>query len=127
MSWRPTLARRKMFAKIIKLVCVLCLINAQFTDASTCDQYLRELSDVQSKFLQCVTKHSVPVTMCHGCKTQYDEVLHGYDVLASECNTTYFDKDRLNLVPSTETLLTSIWTKGYCDGMLKKSDIEWEI
>lgn len=109
---------KTMLAKLITLYYIIYLVNMRFANADKCTSLLKHLGITQSEFLRCVTDHSVPVRICNGCKKQYNDNLIAYDALANNCNTTYFDQDRINLVPSTETVLTGIWTKAFCDGML---------
>ncbi|XP_037818610.1 osteopetrosis-associated transmembrane protein 1 [Lucilia sericata] len=101
-----------MLFKIITICSIIYLANAK---NQTCPTYLRELANQQTLFIYCITTNSVPVTMCLRCKNHHDGVLQAYDLLSANCENIYFDKDRINLVASTEMLLTGLWTKAYCD------------
>lgn len=83
-----------------------------------CQKYLRELAQKQSAFVQCSTLHSVPVSLCIGCKLQLSEMQDIYLHMREEknCTETFFDKDRINIVSTTQSILTGLWTKAYCDG-----------
>ncbi|KAI8121379.1 hypothetical protein FF38_07058 [Lucilia cuprina] len=100
---------------ILKIIIICSLIYLVKAKNGTCPTYLRELANQQTLFIYCITTNSVPVTMCLKCKNAHDGVLHAYDLLSANCESMYFDKDRINLVASTEILLTGLWTKAYCD------------
>ncbi|XP_065362295.1 osteopetrosis-associated transmembrane protein 1 [Calliphora vicina] len=102
-----------MIPKIILMCSIIFLANA--TEEKSCDKLLKELANEQTLLLYCITTHSVPVTMCLNCVDYHNEVLKAYDLLAANCTSMYFDKDRINLVASTESVLTGLWTKAYCD------------
>ncbi|XP_036336386.1 osteopetrosis-associated transmembrane protein 1 [Rhagoletis pomonella] len=101
-----------------------------------CQKYLRELAQNQSVFVQCSTKHSVPVSLCVGCEEPFTDMHLSYMALRNEKNCTdiYFDKDRINIVSTTQSILVGLWTKAYCDDCysnnhsyvfdLKKRDFE---
>lgn len=83
-----------------------------------CTKYLRELAQKQSAFVQCSTLHSVPVSLCIGCKDPFKEMQYAYSKMrdVQNCTETFFDKDRINIVSTTQSILTGLWTKAYCDG-----------
>lgn len=83
-----------------------------------CQKYLRELAQKQSEFVQCSTMHSVPVSLCVGCEEPFTEMHVAYMTLREEKNCTdiFFDKDRINIVSTTQSILVGLWRKAYCDG-----------
>ncbi|XP_014102988.3 osteopetrosis-associated transmembrane protein 1 [Bactrocera oleae] len=82
-----------------------------------CHKYLRDLAQKQSEFVQCSTMHSVPVRLCVGCEEPFTEMHVAYMNLRQEqnCTDTFFDKDRINIVSTTQSILRGIWRKAYCD------------
>lgn len=84
-----------------------------------CPKKLSALTQFQVQFLQCITSHAVPVSMCIGCETQHTNMLEKYDTLVASCSDMYFDKDRINMIASAQSSLVSLWTKAYCDGNVK--------
>ncbi|XP_011195561.2 osteopetrosis-associated transmembrane protein 1 [Zeugodacus cucurbitae] len=100
---------------LIKLVFLLLLVHQVL--ANICDKYLRELAQKQSAFVQCSTLHAVPVRLCIGCEDPFSDMQGAYMVMREEKNCTekFFDKDRINIVSTTQSILTGLWTKAYCD------------
>ncbi|XP_053956437.1 osteopetrosis-associated transmembrane protein 1 isoform X2 [Anastrepha ludens] len=92
-----------------------------------CLKYLRELAQNQSAFVQCSTLHSVPVNLCIGCKEQYTDMHATYMILREEKNCTekFFDKDRINIVSTTQSILAGLWTKAYCDDCFTSNN--WQV
>ncbi|XP_054735386.1 osteopetrosis-associated transmembrane protein 1 [Anastrepha obliqua] len=92
-----------------------------------CLKYLRELAQNQSAFVQCSTLHSVPVNLCIGCKEQYTDMHATYMRLREEKNCTekFFDKDRINIVSTTQSILAGLWTKAYCDDCFTSNN--WQV
>lgn len=105
-----------MFIKIAIIVLITQYIDAKNV---TCNDLLREFADVEGRFAHCVITKSVPVTMCTDCEEAFNSVKLAYNRFKNHTNCTsmYFDKDRLNLVASTEAALSGLWTKAYCEGM----------
>ncbi|KAI9588649.1 osteopetrosis-associated transmembrane protein 1 [Glossina fuscipes] len=79
----------------------------------SCPRLLVELGDFQKNLVTCVTHNSVPVKICSNCEDTYHNMTAQYKKL-SQCSE-YFDQDRLNLIPTTQNLLSSIWSKAYCN------------
>ncbi|CAD7004699.1 unnamed protein product [Ceratitis capitata] len=97
-------------------ILILCTLPSALAE-NICDKYMRELAQKQSAFVQCSTLHSVPVRLCNGCESQYSEMQGIYFIMREEKNCTqkFFDKDRINIVSTTQAILTSLWAKAYCD------------
>lgn len=101
--------------KFFIIIGILCIAQSK---ADQCKKILRELANAEGLFSHCVTMHSVPVTICVGCKEAFKLMDENYTALkdTANCSAEYFDKDRVNLVAATEESLNKLWTKAYCDG-----------
>ncbi|XP_068142826.1 osteopetrosis-associated transmembrane protein 1 [Drosophila tropicalis] len=108
-----------MFKKILSfLILVGCCHSAiSHNKNKSCGHLLRELADSQSKFVYCVTNHSVPVALCVGCKSLHANMYNAYQTLLSikNCSNIYFNTDRINIVSTTQEVLTYMWNKANCD------------
>ncbi|XP_011205864.2 osteopetrosis-associated transmembrane protein 1 [Bactrocera dorsalis] len=104
------------YSILIKITILLFVVHHALAE-NICDKYLRELAQKQSLFVQCSTLHSVPVSLCIGCKEQFTDMQVLYSHMREEKNCTekFFDKDRINIVSTTQSILTGLWTKAYCD------------
>ncbi|XP_018787968.1 PREDICTED: osteopetrosis-associated transmembrane protein 1-like [Bactrocera latifrons] len=104
------------YSILMKLIPLLFVVHHVLAE-NICNKYLRELAQKQSVFVQCSTLHSVPVRLCIGCQTQFTEMQDMYSLMRKEDNCTekFFDKDRINIVSTTQSILTGLWTKAYCD------------
>lgn len=106
-----------MFQRLILKLYLILQAYAFATKLDTepsCPKLLAELGDFQKNLVTCVTHNSVPVQICSNCKIVYGNMTKQYKRL-SNCSE-YFDQDRLNLIPTTQNLLSSIWSKAYCNG-----------
>ncbi|XP_011195558.1 osteopetrosis-associated transmembrane protein 1 [Zeugodacus cucurbitae] len=102
----------------ISAIIVYLLTDISSTAAENiCQKYLRELAQKQSEFVRCSTMNSVPVSLCVGCEEPFTEMHVAYMTLREEqnCTDTFFDKDRINIVSTTQSILVGLWTKAYCD------------
>ncbi|XP_037719607.1 osteopetrosis-associated transmembrane protein 1 [Drosophila subpulchrella] len=83
----------------------------------TCEKLLGELGDGQSKFIYCATTKSVPVNLCLGCEELYRDLSKDYDNLIADanCSKRYLNSDRINIVATTQGILTSLWQKAHCE------------
>jgi len=83
----------------------------------TCEKLLGELGDGQSKFIYCATTKSVPVNLCLGCEELYRDLSKEYENLIADvnCSKRYFNSDRINIVATTQGILTSLWQKAHCE------------
>uniref|UniRef100_A0A1B0FJS1 Osteopetrosis-associated transmembrane protein 1 n=1 Tax=Glossina morsitans morsitans TaxID=37546 RepID=A0A1B0FJS1_GLOMM len=105
-----------MFQRLILKLYLILQAYAFATKLDTepsCPKLLAELGDFQKNLVTCVTHNSVPVQICSNCKIVYGNMTKQYQRL-SNCSE-YFDQDRLNLIPTTQNLLSSIWSKAYCN------------
>ncbi|XP_039963260.1 osteopetrosis-associated transmembrane protein 1-like [Bactrocera tryoni] len=104
------------YSILMKITLLLFVVHHVLAE-NICDKYLRELAQKQSAFVQCSTLHSVPVSLCIGCEMQFSEMQGLYLLMREEKNCTekFFDKDRINIVSTTQSILTGLWTKAYCD------------
>ncbi|XP_067643004.1 osteopetrosis-associated transmembrane protein 1 [Eurosta solidaginis] len=82
-----------------------------------CHKLLRELAQNQSAFVYCSTVHSVPVNVCIACEVAFSDMQTRYLILRENknCTNDYFDKDRINLVSTMQSILAGLWAKAYCD------------
>ncbi|XP_017021127.1 osteopetrosis-associated transmembrane protein 1 [Drosophila kikkawai] len=85
--------------------------------AKSCKTLLGELGDGQMYFIYCATTKSVPVKICVGCDLEYHNLVGLYNnLMANEnCSKLYLDSDRINIVPTTQGILTNLWEKANCD------------
>lgn len=107
-----------MYGSSISALIIFLLTDISYTLAENiCQKYLRELAQKQSEFVQCSTMHSVPVSLCVGCEEPFTEMHVAYMTLREEKNCTdiFFDKDRINIVSTTQSILVGLWRKAYCD------------
>ncbi|XP_018787969.1 PREDICTED: osteopetrosis-associated transmembrane protein 1-like [Bactrocera latifrons] len=107
-----------MYSPSVSAIIVLFLTDiSRGLAENICQKYLRELAKKQSDFVQCSTLHSVPVSLCVGCEEPFTEMHVAYMTLRQEQNCTdkFFDKDRINIVSTTQSILVGIWRKAYCD------------
>ncbi|XP_061389755.1 uncharacterized protein LOC133324945 [Musca vetustissima] len=109
----------------IAIICGILLSVAK-SNADECKKILKELANAEMIFAYCVTMHSVPVTICVGCREQYELMDANYTAFKdnSNCTAEYFDKDRVNLVAATEESLNKLWTKAYCDDCYRNDNLE---
>ncbi|XP_017071660.1 osteopetrosis-associated transmembrane protein 1 [Drosophila eugracilis] len=86
-----------------------------------CEHLLKELGDAQSKFIYCATTKSVPVNLCIGCENLYRSLSKDYENLIANanCSKLYLNSDRINIVPTTQGILTSLWQKANCENCFK--------
>ncbi|KAH8255239.1 hypothetical protein KR038_007065, partial [Drosophila bunnanda] len=85
--------------------------------AKSCSVLLGELGDGQMHFIYCATTKSVPVNLCVGCDLEYHNIVGLYNKLMENenCSKRYLDSDRINIVPTTQGILTNLWQKANCD------------
>lgn len=101
----------------LPLILLLALMQIRRIDGkSYCNRTLGQLANMQGEFTDCITKHSVPVTVCQNCQDIYRNMTQLYQNILN-CSI-FFDSDQLNLLPSTEQVLTNLWTKAACNGEL---------
>ncbi|KAH8297850.1 hypothetical protein KR054_011430, partial [Drosophila jambulina] len=83
----------------------------------SCEVLLGELADGQMHFIYCATTKSVPVNLCVGCDLEYHNIVGLYNSLMENenCSKRYLDSDRINIVPTTQGILTNLWQKANCD------------
>uniref|UniRef100_A0A1I8PHB5 Uncharacterized protein n=1 Tax=Stomoxys calcitrans TaxID=35570 RepID=A0A1I8PHB5_STOCA len=114
-----------MFLLKILFFFVTTLLLKTSGEAEYCKKILAELGNAESNFAYCATTHSVPVEICNGCKKEYDSMKDIFVNFSNDVNCTsrYFDKDRVNLVTTTEESLSSLWTKAYCDDCFRNENI----
>ncbi|XP_022225020.2 osteopetrosis-associated transmembrane protein 1 [Drosophila obscura] len=105
-----------LFAFFFVLSCNCSLLLAKHKN-KTCKILVAELGDGQSKFVYCATTKSVPVRLCIGCELEYRNLTRYYDALLSSpnCSKIYLDSDRINVVPTTQGILTNLWQKASCE------------
>lgn len=84
---------------------------------SQCKNLLARLADKQARFVDCMSKHSVPAQSCLTCIFQYDDMVHDYDNIVSDlnCSIEIINSNRLNIVYDTQKFLVDVWSKGFCD------------
>uniref|UniRef100_A0A1A9WC84 Osteopetrosis-associated transmembrane protein 1 n=1 Tax=Glossina brevipalpis TaxID=37001 RepID=A0A1A9WC84_9MUSC len=105
-----------MFELILRLYLILQVCAFVASTPPSCTKLLGQLGEAQKNFITCVTDHSVPITICSTCKEKFSIMRMQYQTLLEDKNcTSYFNHDRLNLIPTTQNLLTSIWSKAYCE------------
>ncbi|EDV50772.1 osteopetrosis-associated transmembrane protein 1 [Drosophila erecta] len=92
-----------------------------------CVKLLDELGDAQSKFIYCATTKSVPVNLCEGCVDLYRNLARDYGKLIANatCSKQYLNLDRINIVATTEGILTSLWQKANCENCFR--DNFWNL
>ncbi|XP_016979507.1 osteopetrosis-associated transmembrane protein 1 [Drosophila rhopaloa] len=86
-----------------------------------CDKLVGELGDGQSKFIYCATTKAVPVNLCIGCAELYKNLTKDYENLIADanCSKKYLNSDRINIVATTQGILTSMWQKANCDNCFR--------
>ncbi|XP_017126743.1 osteopetrosis-associated transmembrane protein 1 [Drosophila elegans] len=86
-----------------------------------CDKLVGDLGNGQSKFIYCATTKSVPVNLCIGCDLLYQELSKDYQNLIADanCSKRYLNSDRINIVATTQGILTSLWQKANCDNCFR--------
>ncbi|KAH8379086.1 hypothetical protein KR009_003040, partial [Drosophila setifemur] len=82
-----------------------------------CKHLIGELGDGQSKFIYCATTKSVPVNLCLGCELEYHNLRGEFEALLANanCSKQYLNSDRINIVATTQGILTELWQKANCD------------
>lgn len=103
---------------LLLLIFACTLMHATLADM--CNKMLDRLADEQSHFILCSTRHAVPVDderFCVSCKKENDDMTQKYNDLMKNCSKEYIDKDRMNIVLTTQSLLKELWNKAYCDSM----------
>ncbi|EDW79499.1 uncharacterized protein Dwil_GK20510 [Drosophila willistoni] len=117
-----------MLKKILSfLILVGCCHNAiSLETKKTCKHLVGELGDSQSKFVYCVTDHSVPVALCVDCEPLYANMKNAYQTLMSieNCSKIYSNADRINIVSTTQEVLTYMWNKANCDDCFRGNHSE---
>ncbi|KAH8239884.1 hypothetical protein KR032_008982 [Drosophila birchii] len=97
------------------ILCAQC--NLLPAKKKSCEVLLSALGNGQMLFIYCATTKSVPVNLCVGCDLEYHNIVGLYnDLMANEnCSKRYLDSDRINIVPTTQGILTNLWQKANCD------------
>ncbi|BFF99559.1 osteopetrosis-associated transmembrane protein 1 [Drosophila madeirensis] len=105
-----------LFAFLLILSCNCSLLLAKNKNKS-CEHLVDRLGNCQSHFVYCATTKSVPVKLCVGCEPEYRNLTHSYDELLSNanCSKIYLDSDRINVVATTQGILTNLWQKASCE------------
>ncbi|KAH8349691.1 hypothetical protein KR084_004264, partial [Drosophila pseudotakahashii] len=105
----------------LTLSCQFNLLLAVNPKNKTCEKLLGELGDGQSKFIYCATTKSVPVNLCLGCENLYRSLKDDYTHLIADdnCSKRYLNSDRINIVATTQGILTSLWQKANCENCFK--------
>lgn len=87
----------------------------------SCEKLLADLGDAQSKFIYCATTKSVPVNLCEGCVDLYRNLTNDYGNLIANanCSKRYLNSDRINIVATTQGILTSLWQKANCENCFR--------
>ncbi|EDW93264.1 osteopetrosis-associated transmembrane protein 1 [Drosophila yakuba] len=118
--------------RYIAILGLILTLSGQFNAVlavknKTCEILLRELADAQSKFIYCATTKSVPVNLCEGCVDLYRALSHDYGNLIEDanCSKRYLNSDRINIVATTQGILTSLWQKANCENCFR--DNFWNI
>lgn len=98
------------------ILCGQC--NLLLAKNKSCEHLLGELGDGQSHFIYCATTKSVPVNLCIGCDIEFHNLSNDYNNLMADpnCSSIYLDSDRINIVATTQGILTNLWQKANCDG-----------
>ncbi|KAH8385807.1 hypothetical protein KR200_002461 [Drosophila serrata] len=86
-------------------------------NGEVCKKLLGDLGEGQMHFIYCATTKSVPVNLCVGCDLEYHNIVGLYNNLMKNenCSKRYLDSDRINIVPTTQGILTNLWQKANCD------------
>ncbi|XP_001352856.4 osteopetrosis-associated transmembrane protein 1 [Drosophila pseudoobscura] len=120
-----------LFAFLLILSCNCSLLLAK---NKSCSLLVGELGDGQSKFVYCATTKSVPVRLCIGCGPEYRILTSSYDALLSQenCSKIYLNSDRINVVATTQGILTNLWQKANCEDCFNGNhsdlyDVKWNI
>ncbi|KAH8300465.1 hypothetical protein KR018_007833 [Drosophila ironensis] len=104
------------------LVSLSSQLEPSMPQHTSCKTLLHELGHSQSLFIFCATTKSVPVNLCVGCQSLHQDLQANYSALLANanCSAQYLDSDRINVVATTQGILTSLWQKANCDGLYLK-------
>ncbi|XP_030385988.1 osteopetrosis-associated transmembrane protein 1 [Scaptodrosophila lebanonensis] len=89
--------------------------------SNSCETMLHNLANTQQLYVFCTTAHAVPVKICNGCGQQYLNMKNEYTQLMNDinCSKQYSESDRINVVGTTQSVLTGLWNRANCDDCIK--------
>ncbi|XP_037941818.1 osteopetrosis-associated transmembrane protein 1 [Teleopsis dalmanni] len=118
-----------MFKYNIYIVIIICFFANGSTNESVknvCVKLLHSLAAAQGEFVRCSTVHAVPVRLCLACELSYANTSKAYENLENEknCTNKYFDKDRINIVLTTQSILIGLWDRAFCNDCFSSNNSE---